>query len=177
MWSVTLGQTEGGAQVARKVWNGLDVLEESSINSLLVGLAVVGKLLLHWLSLSIEELLLLGLLGVLLLGEVLVVELLQSLNTVEIDLGGSGDDVSGIDSAEWDTVDLEWAADEEETVGEWLEVDNTLSTESTSEDDEDGSWLKRRTESGGSLCLTGLLELWGILSWVPFVGLVDWDLP
>lgn len=111
-----------------------------------------------WLSLGIKELLLLGLLGILLSGEVLVVELLQSLNTGEIDLGGSGDDVSGVDSAEWDTVDLEWAADEEETVGEWLEVDNTLSTESASEDDEDGSWLKRRTEVGWSLCLTGLFS-------------------
>jgi hypothetical protein len=113
----------------------------------------------HWLSLSIEEFLLLGLLGLLLLGEVLVVELVQSLNTGQVDLGGGGNDVSGVDSAEWDTVDLEWSADEEETVGEWLEVDNTLATEAAGEDDEDGSWLKRRTESGWSLCLTGLFEI------------------
>lgn len=46
MWSVTLGQTEGGAEVAREVWNGLDVLEEGGVDGLLVGLAVGGELLL-----------------------------------------------------------------------------------------------------------------------------------
>jgi len=177
MWSVTLGQTEGGGKVAREVWDGLDVLEESRIDSILVVLAVIGEFLLHWLSLSIEEFLLLGLLGALLFGEVLVVKLIQTLNTGEIDLGRSGDDVSGVDSAEWDTVDLERSAYEEEAVVKWLEVDNTLSTVSTSEDDEDGTRLKRRTEVGWSLCLAGLLELWGVLSWLPFVGLVHWDLP
>jgi len=85
--------------------------------------------------------LLLGLLG----GEVLRPRDLLNLGLVDagqVDLHGCGDDVSRVDATEGDTVDLEGAGDEQDTLVEVLEEDNALAAEPTSEQDQDGTGLE-----------------------------------
>lgn len=85
--------------------------------------------------------LLLGLLG----GEVLGLSNLVDLGLVdasEIDLLGSGDDVAGVDATKGNTVDLEGAGDEKDTLVESLEEDDALATETASEEDQDGAGHK-----------------------------------
>lgn len=60
----------------------------------------------------------------------------------DVDLVGSGDDVSGVDSAEGNTVDLEGAGDEEDALVKGLQEDDTLATETASEEDEDSAGLE-----------------------------------
>ena len=67
----------------------------------------------------------------------------------EIDLGGGSDHVSLVNSAKGDTVDLERTGNEEETGRKLTKGDNTLSTESTSEEDDDGSRSDGLTKLGG----------------------------
>lgn len=69
---------------------------------------------------------------------------------------GSGDDVSRIDSSQRDTVDLEGASNEEDTLVESLQENDALASESTSEKDEDGAGLKGFSGSPGS---DGLADL------------------
>lgn len=52
---------------------------------------------------------------------------------------GSGDNVTCVDSAEWDTVDLEWTGNQENTLVKVVQENDALSTESASEEDEDGT--------------------------------------
>lgn len=88
---------------------------------------------------------LLFLLGLLVLGEVVGFRhLLQSLlvHTLQIDLCAGGDHISGVHSPERDTIDLKRAGDEKDTLGEVLEEDDTLATETASEEDEDGTGLE-----------------------------------
>lgn len=93
----------------------------------------------------LEESLLTGLLLGLLSGEVLGLSNLVDLGLVdasEINLLRSGDDVAGVDTTEGDTVDLEGAGDEENTLVESLEEDDALATETASEEDQDGTGLE-----------------------------------
>merc|ERR1712149_80994 len=109
MWLIALPQAECRAQVRSKE-----------------------LLLLLWLLALLEEcflaLLLLGLVGAPVAGlEDLAIEALH------INGGAGGDDIAGIDSSEWDTVDLEWTGNKEDTLTKVLEEDDTLATESTGE--------------------------------------------
>lgn len=107
-------------------------------------------------GLGLEKLLLIGLLGLLLLGEVGIV-VLGNINTLEIDLGGGGDNVAGVDAAEGDTVDLEGAGDEDDTLLKGLEVDDALAAETTGEDDDDGTGDEGRADGGRA---DGLADLY-----------------
>lgn len=112
-----------------------------------------------WLLALLEELGLTGLLGGTLASEVLLAgDLLDLLgiNTGDIDLVGGGDNVAGVDTADWDTVDLEWASDEEDTLVKVVQEDDALATETASEEDENGSWDKGSAWSGGT---DGLADL------------------
>lgn len=60
-------------------------------------------------------------------------------DTGKVDLLGGGDDVSGVDASQGDTVDLEGAGDEENTLVEGLEEHDALASESTSQQDENGT--------------------------------------
>lgn len=111
--------------------------------------------LLSLLEESLLTSLLLGLLG----GEVLGLGDLLNLLLVEagdVDLVGGGDDVSGVDSSQGDTVDLEGAGDEEDTLVEGLQEDDTLATEAASEEDEDSAGLEGLARSPRS---DGLADL------------------
>jgi hypothetical protein len=90
----------------------------------------------------LEECLLALLLLGLVLRKVLVLRDLINLllvNTGEINLLGSGDNVASVDSAEGNTVDLEWTSNEENALWEVLQEDDALATEATSEEDEDST--------------------------------------
>lgn len=50
-----------------------------------------------------------------------------------------GNDIAGVDSSERNAVDFEWTSDEENSLLECLEEDDTLAAESTSEEYEDGT--------------------------------------
>ena len=95
-----------------------------------------------WLLSLLEELIFTLLLVTLLPGKVLLTSDLVNLllvNTRQIDLVRCGDNVAGVDSAKRNTVNLEWASNEENTLGECLQEDDTLSTETTSEENEDSA--------------------------------------
>ena len=61
------------------------------------------------------------------------------INARQVNLVGCGDYIAGIDSSERNAVDFEWTGDEENTLLECLEEDDTLAAETTSEEDEDGA--------------------------------------
>lgn len=105
---------------------------------------------------TIEEFLFVALLLRLFPSEVGIIELAY-INTRDIDLGRGSDDISGIDSADRDTVDFEGASNKENTLGEGLQQNNTLSTKSTSEDNEDGTRLEGWAEAGLPGGLAGLV--------------------
>jgi hypothetical protein len=107
----------------------------------------------------LEESLLGLLLGLLLLGEVLRGgDLLDGLgvDTGDVDALGGGDHVAGVDTAEGNAVDLEGSGDEEDTLLEVLEEDDTLATEATSEEDQDGTGLEALADLGGTQSLANL---------------------
>jgi hypothetical protein len=112
-----------------------------------------------WLLALLEELGLAGLLVGRLTGEVLLVgDLLDLLgvNTGDINLVGCGDNVAGVDAANGDTVDLEGAGDEENTLVEGVQEDDTLATEAASEENEDGAGDEGRARGGST---DGLADL------------------
>jgi hypothetical protein len=107
----------------------------------------------------LEESLLGLLLSLLLLGEVVGGrDLLQSLgiDTGNVDALGGGDHVAGVDPADGNTVDLEGAGDEENTLVEVLEEDDTLATEAASEEDQNGTGLEALAELSGTQSLANL---------------------
>lgn len=99
-----------------------------------------------WLLSLLEEcllagLLLLGLLADKVLGLGNLVNLL-GVDTGQVNLLGGGDNVSGVDSSQGDTVDLEGAGDEQHTLVEGLEKNDTLAAEATGQQDQDGTGLQ-----------------------------------
>lgn len=109
----------------------------------------------------LEESLLAGLLLGLLTNEVLglgdLVDL-AALDSGKVDLLGGGDDVSGVDPSEGDTVDLEGAGNEEDTLVEGLQENDALATETASEQDQDGTGLEGGARGPGA---DGLADLCG----------------
>lgn len=94
----------------------------------------------------LEESLLTGLVLGLLSGEVLGLRNLLDLlgvQTSDIDLVRGGDDVSRVNAAQGNTVDLEGASDEEDTLVEGLDENDALAAEAASEEDQDGTGLER----------------------------------
>lgn len=99
----------------------------------------------------LEESLLGLLLLALLLGEVVGGgSLLDGLlvNTLDVDARAGGDHIAGVHPSERNTVDLEGAGDEENTLVEVLEEDDTLATEATGEEDQNGTGLEAFPELG-----------------------------
>lgn len=94
----------------------------------------------------LEERLLGGLVLNLIAGKVLGLRNLVELGlvqTFQLNLERSGDHVARVDPAERDTVDLERAGNEEGTLVEVLQEDDTLAPEATGEEDQDGARLQR----------------------------------
>ena len=99
-----------------------------------------------WLLALLKELLFSLLLITLLPCEVLVSRYLIDLllvNAGQVHLVGCGDDITGIDSPERNTIDFEWAGNEENALWESLQKNDSLAAETTSKKNEDGSGSKR----------------------------------
>lgn len=177
---VTLAQTERAGEVAGKHIDLLDAGDQGLVDSLLVCRSAAADLLLLyaicqspsrvyrcgnqtylWLLSLLEESLLTGLLRGTVAGEVLLGSDLVNLLGVEagqVDLVRGGDDVSGVDAAQRDTVDLERASDQEDTLLEVLEEDNALAAETASEQDQNGTGLEGGARSPGADSLADLLK-------------------
>jgi hypothetical protein len=98
----------------------------------------------------LEERLLSLLLVALLPSKVLVTSNLINLlliNTRQINLLRSSDNVAGVDTAEGNAVDFKGASDKENTLAEILQEDDALATEATSEEDENGTGSEGRSGS------------------------------
>lgn len=94
----------------------------------------------------LEERILARLVCGLAVGEVAVLaDLVQDLgvDALQVHLGGGSDNISGVDPSQGNAVDFEGTGDEEDTLGQVLEEDNTLAAEATSEEDDDGAWDER----------------------------------
>jgi len=176
---VTLAEAERGSKVAGEHVNLLDVGDQGLVDGLLVGYPGAGHLLLlhQFISLRfktlhthracaylgllslLEEGLLASLLLGLLSGEVLGLSDLVDLGLVnagKVDLERCGDDVSGVDASERDTVDLEGTGDEQDTLVEGLEEHDALAAEPAGEEDQDGAGLETAAGSPGA---DGLADL------------------
>lgn len=64
-------------------------------------------------------------------------------DTGKVDFLGGGDNVSGVDASQGNTIDLEGAGHEEDALVEGLEEHDTLASESASQEDENGTGGKR----------------------------------
>lgn len=155
--AVAARQLEAGREVLGEVRGTGDGSEQRLVDRLLVASLGGGEGLLFPLALLLEESLLLSTLvpGLLLLGEVRVVELVVKLQDVssdhrslgqirfeahrdarDIDLGLRGDNVRLVDPSERDAVELVGATDEEEAAIELLQEDGpTTAVPSGKEDD------------------------------------------
>lgn len=109
----------------------------------------------------LEESLLTGLLGLLVGGEVLGVRDLVNLGLVQtsqVDLQGGSNDVSGVDTAQGNTVDLEGAGNQQNTLVKSLQQDDALATEAAGQQDQDSAGNQRLTGSPGADSLADLLR-------------------
>ena len=130
VWSVTVLQRERSSQVLLQQRSLLDLHQQSLVNDLLVldSLSLQLSNLLLWEQVSLSLLLLSQLV---VSSEVLDVEL-RNIDGLDGDSSRSSDDVTGIDSSEWDTVDLEWTRDQQSVVLQVLQVNDPLASETTS---------------------------------------------
>lgn len=95
-------------------------------------------------------------LGRLLLLEQAIVKVLVELDAGDINLSRGGNNESLVDTLKWDTVSLVGTSDEEESGFELLQENNTLSTETTSQKDQDGTGSDGLAELGGARNLAAL---------------------
>ena len=75
-----------------------------------------------------------------------------------------------VHSLDWDTIDLVWAGNAKKSGLELLEANNSLSSESSSEEDENSAWLNAFSQ----LWSFWSVSLWSfdfIICWVPLVFL------
>ncbi len=123
----------------------LDVVEELAVDCLLGGLEFLLELALSCLSgLNLLQPVLRGVFELVLaepsaLLEEGVVDV--DVDAIEGDLGGSREDVGGVDSAEGDSVDCVWAGDEEVSRGEFVENDDSSSSVGAGKEDDYGPSL------------------------------------
>lgn len=113
-----------------------------------------------------EELLLSSLLGFLLFLEKGIIDL-RNINSLDINLGASGQSISLVDSLEGDTVGLVWAGDQEEARGQLLEEHNTSASESASEENKNATWGDTLSELSGLGLGVLLVVLLFVFSGVP----------
>lgn len=173
MRSITLVEAERSSKVLLEKRGLLDLSKQSLVDVLLIGNSLGLDFLLG--SLVTEELLLGSRrLGLLLSSKVGNVEL-GSINGRDINLGGSGDHISGVDSSNGDTVNLEGARDQQSVVLQRLQVNNSLASESASKDDQNSTGYERRSKRSGLSGLSSSLRSRGRLSGIPLLGLVLGD--
>lgn len=84
-------------------------------------------------------------------------------------------DIGLVDPLQWDTVDLVWTGDQQETTGELLEEYNTLPLESSSEENDDLSWLETTPKPGRMVRLAVFLGSLDVFGRVVSRSLFSWN--
>lgn len=169
-------QGESGGEISLQVLHGLDVLQKLGIDRLLNVLGLGSPFVSGFLAL-------LGLLGPgfggvlqLVLGEG---DLLLEVSVVDIagdsgngDLGGSGNDIGGVDSLERDSVDAVGSSDQEVSGLEGLEDDHSPSSVGAGEEDDNAASFDALAASEGlGLVSFALVMSLLVISGIPgFVG-------
>ena len=77
--------------------------------------------------------------------------MIRNIDARNINGGGGGNNCGGSASSHWNTIDLEWTGNKEETRSQLLQENNAFTTEGTSEHDKDSSWGDARSERSGVL--------------------------
>lgn len=166
MRSITFGEGESGAEILLD-HGVLHLSEDGGIDFLLELLSGISEGLL-W-SVFSEELLGFSSDSFALLLEGLIGDGV-GLDSGHINLGGGSHGVALVHSLDWDTIDLVWAGDGEESALELLEHDDSLSLESSGEEDKDLAWCDTCSELW-SFWSVSLWSLFDIICWVPIVFL------
>jgi hypothetical protein len=125
-------------KIVNEMGNGFRSFKDGSINSLLVMFNGIREGLLLFLffeklSLSLLLAFLLGLL------EVSIVDVLGDSDLGNVELGLGGQDVGLVNTAKRNTVDLERSSHKKKSRRQGLQVDHALSTETTSQKNQDSS--------------------------------------
>lgn len=146
---VVVGEGKFRSQVCLEHGGSLNNLQQSSVNLLLVSLALVrNNSCLR--SISCEELFLVAGLNAC---KVSIVDG-GNINRSNVYAGGGGDNVSRAYTTKRDSVDLVRSRDENKSRLKYLKSNNTLSTEASSKKDEDGSRCDRCAYLGCSVPLS-----------------------
>ncbi len=170
MGPVVLSKSKVGSKVVLQQRSGLNSLEYSGINLLLVSLALIGDNSGLGGIIGEESFLTIGRL----LGNTGKVGIIDAghINSTNIDLGGGSNNISLVDTTEGNTVDLVGSSNKKKTRFQCLQADNTLSTETSREEDADGSGGDGGADLGCVLLLgAGVLGLWHVVSGVVTSGL------
>lgn len=169
VWLVAVLQAERGSQVLLQQWGLLDLSQQRSVDLLLVSNSL--SLDLSWAGgLLKESSLRLLFSGWLLSSEVCDV-VLGGVDTRDGNLGGGGNDVTRVDSSQWNTVNLEWTRNQQGTVLERLQVDDSLTSESTGQQNQNGTWDQGGTQFLWTSNVSVLLWDWSVLRLVPLLRL------
>ena len=157
---VVLGEREAGGEVRSNLDGGrslsfgfLEVGSDGGVNGFLEGKSISGDGVSSFLSteLSASSVSLVAVSST----ESSISDL-GNINSGKGDLGGGSHGVNLVDALKRNTVDLVRSSDEEETRIESLEHNNSLSTESSGEEDENATGFKSRSELGGLLDLSSV---------------------
>jgi hypothetical protein len=157
---VVLGEREAGGKVSSNLDGGgsfsfglLEVGGNGGVNRFLHGKSLsgdgVGSLLSTELSASSVSLVTVS-------SSESSISDLGNINSGKRDLGGGGHGVDLVNTLKGDTVDLVGSGDEEETGIKSLEHNDSLSTESSGEEDEDATGFKSGSELRGFLNLSSV---------------------
>ncbi len=165
MGGIVSGQGESGTEVL-SLNLVLDVFQQSGVNFLLEGLSgvrsgglgeVLGEESLGFGSLVVSNLLE-GLIGD-----------LVGFDAGDADLGGGAQSVSLVHSSHWDSVDLVWSGDGNQSRLKLLQGNNSLASESSCEEDKDSTWLDTASKFWSFWSVSnGVLDF--VFSGVPIVS-------
>jgi len=144
-------KSEVGTKVVLQKGSSLHGLEDCGINLLLVSLALITYNSGLGFIVSEETILTIGRL----VGNTGKVGIVNAghIDSTNIDLGGCSDNISLVHTTEWHTVDLVGASHKKKTRLQSLQADNTLSTETSREEDANSSRCDGGTDLGGVLAL------------------------
>lgn len=146
-----LSKSKVGSKVVLQKRSCLNSLEYGGINLLLISLALIRNNSGLGSIVGEESFLTIGrLLGN--TGKVSIVDA-GNIDSTNIDLGGGSNTVSLVDTTEGNTVDLVGSSNKKKTRLQCLQADNTLSTETSREEDADGSGGEGGADLGGVLLL------------------------
>lgn len=163
-------------QVADHVWDFLGGNQDSGVNGFLVLLSFSGSLVDGFFGLK-DFSFVLSFVGVQFdSAEVFVVDSVWD-GRGKVELGGGSDDVFLVDSSEWDTVDLEWSGDEEESRFELFHENDSFTSVSAGDEDENGAWNDSFLKFLGALVFFtgtgGLKSSSFLVDWVESLGSAD----